>query len=163
MRRRFLDLCLLAYPRVRVERDREYLRDLALELAEAQGLLRQAWSLLVGGLRARIEVRRKGPRAGFRAWARRAVFGSVALGLALAVTGLILAAEGGAERDREVEALTCVTDRAEAGACAATRREIAGRARAGWDCRTQRQTHSGALRIASRCIRVGEPVAWLVP
>jgi hypothetical protein len=54
MRRRLLDLCLLAYPRARRQRDRDYLRDLALDLAETQGLRRQAWSLLVGGLGERI-------------------------------------------------------------------------------------------------------------
>jgi hypothetical protein len=35
MSRRLLDLCLLAYPRARRERDRAYLRDLALDLAES--------------------------------------------------------------------------------------------------------------------------------
>jgi hypothetical protein len=34
MSRRLLDLCLLAYPRARRERDRAYLRDLALDLAD---------------------------------------------------------------------------------------------------------------------------------
>ena len=48
MRRRLLDLCLLAYPRASRQRDSDYLRDLALDLAERQGLARQAVSLLSG-------------------------------------------------------------------------------------------------------------------
>lgn len=61
MSRRLLDLCLLAYPRARRERDREYLRDLALDLADRRhGLARQALSLLLGGFRARIEASRTG-------------------------------------------------------------------------------------------------------
>jgi hypothetical protein len=163
MRRRFLDLCLLAYPRVLLGRDREYLRDLALDLAETHGLLRQAWSLLGGGLRARLEVRRQRHSAGLRAWTKRAVVGSFALAFALGITGLIVATEGGAERGHEVEALTCVTDQAESRGCAQARRAVARRARAGWDCTTRRQTHGGELQIASRCTRGGEFVAWRVP
>jgi hypothetical protein len=53
MRRRLLDLCLLAYPRASRRRDRDYLRDLALELAERHGFARQAVSLLLGGARER--------------------------------------------------------------------------------------------------------------
>ena len=56
MRRRLLELCLLAYPRARRDRDGDYLRDLALELAETYGLRRQVLSLLRGGLGARIEA-----------------------------------------------------------------------------------------------------------
>jgi hypothetical protein len=61
MSRRLLDLCLLAHPRARRERDRVYLRDLALELAERDGLGRRALSLLRGRLRVRIAAVRVKP------------------------------------------------------------------------------------------------------
>ena len=46
MSRRLLDLCLLAYRRARRERDRDYLRDLALDFAETHSLAHEALSLL---------------------------------------------------------------------------------------------------------------------
>ena len=48
MIRRLLELCLVAYPRARRERDREFLRDLALDLGGTHGLTRQAVSLAAG-------------------------------------------------------------------------------------------------------------------
>ena len=58
MRRRLLELCLLAYPRAVRESDREHLRDLALDLAEQNGTTREAWGLLRGGIAARARRRR---------------------------------------------------------------------------------------------------------
>jgi hypothetical protein len=54
MRRRLLELCLLAYPRAVRRRDAVYLRDLALDLGASHGTGRQAGSLLIGGMRERI-------------------------------------------------------------------------------------------------------------
>jgi hypothetical protein len=90
MRRRLLELCLLAYPRARRERDRDYLRDLSFDLAETDGLGRQAISLLFGGIKERIEGRRR--RAGTRmgTWALRAAVASLVLAaVALAASGLL--------------------------------------------------------------------------
>jgi hypothetical protein len=53
MTRHLLDVCLLAYPRQRRERDGEHLRDLALDLSASHGVAREALSLLRGGLAAR--------------------------------------------------------------------------------------------------------------
>jgi hypothetical protein len=161
VRRHLLDLCLLAYPRVSRARDREYLRDLALDLAATQGLLRQAWSLVGGGLRERIEVTRR--RRGAGAWARRAAVGSLAIAALYAGAGLFLADPGGAEKGREVEVLACVTDEANPRACADVNTATARRAQAGWDCTTRRRAHDGQLEIASTCTRGGELVAWRAP
>lgn len=171
MRRRLLDLCLLAYPRARRERDHEYLRDLALELAETQGFLRQAPSLLRGGVRDRIEVRRRRRGAGPSVWLRRVIVAGFGLAaLALAAAGLIGPAAG--EGDRvELELLTCVhtdhppSNRARtpvdgAGACAEERRLVAARMRSGWECATRRGTRDGQRAIAWRCALGRELVAW---
>ncbi len=90
MSRRLLDLCLLACPRARRDRDRAYLRDLALDLAEGRhGLARQALSLLLAGLGERIRTGR-----------RRLLVVSCVLGVAaLAASGLA----GAVERTHEVE------------------------------------------------------------
>lgn len=98
MSRRLLDLCLLAYPRARRDRDRAYLRDLALDLAEGRhGLARQALSLLLGGLRERIGAGR-----------RRVLVVSCVLAVAvLAASGLAAAME----RTHEVEEITCLQRR----------------------------------------------------
>jgi hypothetical protein len=93
MRRRLLDLCLLAYPRARRERDRDYLRDLALDLAETQGVLPQAWSLLAGGLRERAE--------GLAT--RVAVACLVLVALAFAATGVVVSERGDGDVVDEVE------------------------------------------------------------
>src|SRR5687767_483721 len=103
MRARLLDLCLLAYPRACRARDRDFLRDLALDLAETQGSLRQAWSLLGGGVRERIELRRRQPSAGPGLWVKCIVVASVVLAaLAVTANGLIVS-----DRDGEVEQFAC--------------------------------------------------------
>jgi hypothetical protein len=162
VRRRLLDLCLLAYPRLTLERDREYLRDLALELAAQQGLLRQAWSLLRGGVRERIEATRR-RRGGPGAWARRAAIGSLALAALFAGAGLFVADQGGAETRHEVEVLTCVTDEAGARDCTDVNAATARRTRAGWECTTRRLAHGGLVEITSTCTREGELVARVAP
>jgi hypothetical protein len=168
MRERLLDLCLLAYPRARRAPDRDFLRDLALDLAETQGLLRQAWSLLGGGLRERIELRRRTARAGS---ARRiAVGSSVLAALALAAAGL-LGSAGGGERVGEVERFVCqytedaASDRQrvpldEGSGCKGTERLIAARERVGWDCTTRRQARPGERTTTWRCTRASNAVAW---
>lgn len=156
---RLLDLCLLAYPRARRERDRDYLRDLALDLAETQGMLRQAWSLLVGGIRERIEVRRRAPGAGLKGLVKRIVIACLALAaLAFAATGLIVSEGGDGEAVSEVEHFVChdtqepssKRHRAPSSGCGETERFIAARERAGWDCRTQ-HARSGVRTSTWRC------------
>jgi hypothetical protein len=154
MRRRVLDLCLLAYPRTLRERDRDYLRDLALDLSETYGVPRQVLSLLGGGLRARIELLRRRPST----WIKRAVVACVMLAaLAFAATSLIGPVAGGGARVVELERVRCVdSDRPRvsgAGRCAEERRLVAARVRAGWDCTTRRQMRSGQLDIAWSCTR----------
>jgi hypothetical protein len=161
VKRRLLDLCLLAYPRVSLERDREYLRDLALDLAPTQGLLRQAWSLVGGGLRERIETTRRQRGAG--AWARRAGIGSLAVAALFAGVSLFATDQGSAEKRHEVEVLACVTDEVNSRACADVNAATARRAQAGWDCTTRRRAHGGQLEVASTCTRGSELVAWRAP
>jgi hypothetical protein len=162
MRRRLLDLCLLAYPSVRRGRDHDYLRDLALELAETYGLWRQAVSLLRGGLSERVERRRLSGGASRGIWMRRAVIGCfVAMAMAFAASGLSGIAAGGVERV-EVDRLACVDEghsrskrdrHVDApGGCARTaKRLVATRLRGGWDCAMQRHTRDGQRAIAWRC------------
>jgi hypothetical protein len=104
MSRRLLELCLLAYPRARRERDRAYLRDVALDLAESHGLARQALSLLLGGLRDRIAASRKAGGVRVGTWIRRAVVASfVIAALGLAANELAGTTESDRERIHEVE------------------------------------------------------------
>lgn len=172
MRERLLDLCLLAYPRARRAADRDFLRDLALDLAETQGFPRQAWSLLGGGLRERIEGRRRRPPVSGGGWAKRIVVGSSVLAaLAFAATGLI-APGGGSGGVREVERFACqytedppserhgVPINRRSG-CRETERLIAARERAGWDCTTRRHARSGGRATTWRCTRASNVVAWL--
>lgn len=173
MSRRLLELCLLVYPRSRRERDRAYLRDLALDLAERHGFVRQAVSLLMGGLRERIEVgRRRGVRAG--TWIRRVAVASLALGaLAFAANGLIGPAEGDGEQIQE-EQFACVyrhdtasiRDPARpdgAGGCTGTRRQIAAKERGGWECTTHRRTRAGDYSTSWECTRRSVALASLGP
>lgn len=143
MRRRLLELCLLAYPRACRGQDREYLRDLALELTERQGFARQAASLLAGGVRQRIRDIRTA----------RARVGAVALAaLALAFGGVAVSAA--AHGEHSVDRFSCVTSaRGADGGCAAPARKLlASRARAGWQC----SSHSNLLdplRTSLQCVR----------
>jgi hypothetical protein len=132
MRRRLLELCLLAYPREVRDRDRDHLRDLALDLAESHGTAREAFGLLRGGL---AERRRHRGRA------RRAVMVvGAATGLVLAFVSWSAAAQGGrVEEDRFV----CT------GGCAAAEAEVAARERDGWTCTERRE----AAAVSWRCTR----------
>jgi hypothetical protein len=155
MRARLLDLCLLAYPRARRARDRDFLRDLALDLAETQGLLRQAWSLLGGGLRERIELRRREP------WVKRIVVASLVLSVLAGMANGLISSERGAG---EVEQIACQytleppprrahlpTNRG--AGCGDATRLVAARKRAGWDCTTGRRARSNGLTTTWRCTR----------
>jgi hypothetical protein len=109
MSRRLIELCLLAYPRARRERDRAFLRDLALDLAESHGLARQAVSLLLGGLGDRIAAARKAGNARAGSWIRRALVASFVLAaLALAASELVGTSESEVERSHEVERSSAV-------------------------------------------------------
>ncbi len=131
MRRRLLDLCLLAYPRAVRDRDREHLRDLALDLAESHGTTREAFGLLRGGMAERVRHGRT----------RRAVLvvvaaTAVALGF---LTWSAAAQSGSVEEDR----FSCV------GACADTEAEVDRRVRDGWTCTEQRDSDT----VSWRCVR----------
>ena len=171
MRERVLDLCLLAYPRARRASDREFLRDLALDLAETQGFPRQVWSLLGGGLRERIELGRL--RAVGVDWpAKRILVGSsVVAALALAATGLI-ASVGGGKEVNEVDRFVCQytedpgspRDGAPMNGrsgCRGTERLVAARERVGWACTTRRRARSAGRTTTWRCTRASNVVAWL--
>jgi hypothetical protein len=135
--RRLLDICLLAYPGARRRRDRDYLRDLALELAERQGLARQVVSLLIGGLRER---------------AAGAGEPAVRLGVAtVVVVALVLGANTlvGGERERELERFSCVAQGGGERDCADATSMVAARERAGWECRTR----GGRRSITWECSR----------
>jgi hypothetical protein len=149
VRGRVLDLCLLAYPRARRERDRDYLRDLALELAETQGLLRQASSLLGGGLRERIESRRRTSLAGLAM--RIAVASSVLAALGFASYGLIVSKDGVGVATAEVERFVCESTPIEG--CEQTDTLVDAREQAGWACSTRRQVRSGRQTVTWRCTR----------
>jgi hypothetical protein len=170
MRRRLLDLCLLAYPRARRERDRDYLRDLALDLSETHGLRRQALSLLRGGLAERVELGRR-PGSSLRPRITRVVLTcSMLAALAFGASAVVGPDAGEGER-AEVERLTCVyIDHPSSGrdqvrddglgACVETRGMVTERVREGWDCATRRRTRDGLRKIAWRCALGHELVAW---
>lgn len=161
MRQRLLRLCLLAYPRARRAADRDYLRDLALDLADAQGFLPQVWSLLCGGLRERIELRRRSPAADPRRWVKRTVVAaSVLVALAFAASGLIDSGGGGGEGVSEIERFECQSTGGRSG-CGGTQRLIAARERAGWECTTSRRVSTGGHTATWRCTRASDVVAWL--
>jgi hypothetical protein len=138
MRRRLLDLCLLAYPRACRRRDRDYLRDLALELAERQGLARQAMSLLLGGVRERAGGARR----------RRRRIGAASL------VGLALAVSAGARGTHEVDRFACAASTAGGGSgCAAQARSlVSSHERAGWRC-TRRDGLPDASGASWECTR----------
>jgi hypothetical protein len=141
MRGRLLDLCLLAYPRACRHRDRDYLRDLALELANRQGLARQAVSLLLGGLRERV--------VGAGRWTRRIGAASL-VGFALAFGALAVSA--GAQGDHEVERFACVASGGGRGCAAQARSVVLSHERAGWRC-TPRGDLPDALSANWECTR----------
>jgi CubicO group peptidase (beta-lactamase class C family) len=103
--KRFLvDLCVLAYPRALRKSDRDYLSDLALELAQDHGLTRQLASLIRNGIGERITEWREASSRRRAWWTRRAIVGSGAAALmAIAVTGALEPAAGLGEQF-EVEA-----------------------------------------------------------
>jgi hypothetical protein len=161
VRRRLLDLCLLAYPRGRRRRDGDYLRDLALELSEAWGLRRQALSLLRAGLGERIELRRRGGAVSPSTLMRRAVFVvGVLTAITLTVNGLSSVAAGESERV-ERDRFACVqTDHPRApNPCAGTNTLVAARIQSGWECARRARLDSGRRTIAWRCALGEEPSA----
>lgn len=85
MTRRLLDLCLLAYPRPRRERDLAHLRDLALDLSDVHGVGWEALHLLRGGLAARWHDRHAS-RWRPRRVAAACVLAAVLVGMAIAST-----------------------------------------------------------------------------
>ena len=160
MKRRLLDLCVLAYPRVRRGRDRDYMRDLALELGETYGLWRQAVSLVRGGLGERIARQRTRRGSSPSVFMRRVVIGCFVLAaVAFAASGLFAIGPPGVER-AEADRFTCV-DKARlkqprhvdaASECAQTaERLVAARLREGWDCAVRRRARDGRHAIAWRC------------
>lgn len=140
MRRRVLRLCLLAYPRAQRQRDHAYLLDLALDLAERQGLARQALSFVVGGVRERVAQ----PGRRFK---RAAATASALAALALGAGALIAPAE----ENREVDHFACRATNA--NDCAGVVRLAAARERVGWDCTTAGSTRHGLRSISWKCTR----------
>ena len=123
MSERLLALCVLAYPRGRREADGEVLLGLAMDLRDgsARGVLRQAVSLLCGGLAERLR----------RGRGRSAL---VAGGASVATTLVVLGAGlGSVEAGSEVELYSCGHDRA-AAACTAAAGRVADLRRADWSC-----------------------------
>jgi hypothetical protein len=161
MRRRLLDLCLLAYPRRHRRRDGAYLRDLALELSEAWGLGPQALSLLRAGLGERIELHRRSDVMSPRTLIRRAVFVvGVLTAITLTVRGLTGVTAGESvrvERDR----LVCVqTDHPRGpNPCAGTNTQVADRIQSGWECAGHARLDGGRRTITWRCALGEEPSA----
>lgn len=133
MRRRLLGLCLLAYPRSIRTRDREHLHDLALELTEDHGVLREAWGLLRGGLTERWRAARPGRRAVV------AVVGAASAALAV----LSWPAMGEPTRVEE-DVFTCAADR-----CAEVEVQVAARVEDDWICRDT----GGPTAVTWRCTR----------
>ncbi len=131
MRRRLLELCLLAYPRALRDRDREHLRDLALDLAESHGTSREALGLLRGGMAERVRIGRT----------RRAVL-VVAAATAVALGFLTWSAAAQSGRVEE-DLFSCV------GECADTEAEVDSRVRDGWTCTEQRDPDT----VSWRCVR----------
>ncbi len=131
MRRRLLELCLLAYPRAVRERDSDHLRDLALDLADSHGTAREAFGLLRGGMAERVR----------RARTRRTAL-AVGAATAVALTFLTWSAaaqSGSVEEDRFI----CV------GECADTEAEVDARVRDGWTCTEDRESET----VSWRCVR----------
>jgi len=153
MRRRLLNLCLRAYPRATRERDRDYLRDLALEMSERYGVRRQALSLLRGGLAQRIESRPLERGASPLVWMKRVVIVCFALAATALAAGELTGGARGGEVRVESERLECVRPVHVGGGrgCAGTSRLIAARVRAGWECEMRRRLEDGRRLIEWRC------------
>lgn len=129
MRRRLLELGLLAYPREVRDRDGEQLRDLALDLADDHGSAREVLGLVWGGLGER---RRRLPRP-------RLVAAGVLTAAVLAVlTMTATASSAQVEEDR----FACT------GECAGTRAEVADRVADGWTCVERRQSSAVQWRCS---------------
>lgn len=120
MRRRLLELGLLAYPRAVRELDGDHLRGLALDLADDHGTARELLGLVRGGLGER------------RSQLGRARSAMAALGAAvvLALAFLSWSATSAGARVEE-DRFVC------AGECAETRAEVADRVDDGWTCTNQ--------------------------
>jgi hypothetical protein len=146
MSRRLVELCLLAYPRARRDRDGEFLRDLALELADTDGLARQAWSLLMGGVKDRVAAHRGSLGGRWRARSRRAAVAAVAV-LTVGAYALI-ATDWGGERVQEAERYVCTPN--DASGCAQTRMLVVAKQRAGWDCTMRRGADSTTWECTRR-------------
>ncbi len=131
MRRRALEVALLAYPRQARLRDGEHLLGLALELADSHGSVREVFGLLRGGLAAR---RRHGRT-------RRAVAAVVA-GTAFVLAALTWTATAQGGRVEE-DLFSC------AAQCAATEAEVGSRIRDGWTCAEHREPAA----VSWRCTR----------
>jgi hypothetical protein len=148
MKGRLLDICVLAYPRARRERDRAYLRDLALDLSETHGLWRQAASLVRGGLGERAELRRRTGAVLSRRAKRLVVACSALAVVALAASSLIWPSAGEGGRV-ESERLTCANPAHRV--CADALAMVAARQRDGWDCATRRDVKKGERVLTLRC------------
>jgi hypothetical protein len=131
MRRRVLELTLLAYPRPVRRRDGDHLLGLALELADSHGVTREVLGLLRGGL---AERHRNGRT-------RRAVAGVVAAtALVLAALTWTATAQGGRVEEDE---LSC------AALCSDTVAEVEAKVSEGWTC----TEHRGPAAVTWRCTR----------
>ena len=139
MRRRVLALCVLAYPRSRRERDGDYLRDLALELAEGHGVRREVASLLRHGLVERVRFSRR--RLGAPRRRRQLVASLISARLAAGVW-----VWPAVEQRIEAEQFTCATT----DGCAETAAKVAARVRDGWACWSSQDTREG-LTIMWQC------------
>jgi hypothetical protein len=160
LRRRLLEICLLAYPRARRDPDREYLRDLALELGDAYGLRRQAISLVRGGLAERLDSWRRGSHADASTWMRRTLVAGAVLA-AIAFTSSLIGTAAGEGEHVEVDQATCVDagHRGEEGdseatalaGCAEARSMAAERASRGWDCSVRHRVRDTRREITWEC------------
>jgi uncharacterized membrane protein len=160
LRRRLVEICLLAYPRTRRDPDREYLRDLALELGDAYGLRRQAISLVRGGLAERLDSWRRVSHADASTWMRRTVVAGAVLA-AIALTSSVIGTATGEGERVEIDRATCVDVRhrgddgdrepiAFAG-CSDARSIAAQRASRGWDCSVRHRVRDTRREISWEC------------
>lgn len=133
LRRRLLGWCLLAFPRDRRRRDGAVLRDLALDLAGSRGVVREAASLVRGGVACRL-----------RSWSLRRRVAVLAL-CAAPVAVWAGPAAGGVPR-AEVEHFACAGP-----GCGEAERAVADRREDGWRCAPARPAADD--EAAWRCSR----------